>query len=114
MEVDDELELGGLNHRQIGRFDALENLTGHNADLTKHIENIGSIAHEPARFDHLTRKIIRWHSKVGRERDKLHPPAEKESIGTDEYGIGRFSGESCEGCLDFLAGAGFEQLNLQA
>jgi len=51
---------------------------------------------------------------VGRERDKLHPPAEKESIGTDEYGIGRFSGESCEGCLDFLAGAGFEQLNLQA
>src|SRR5262245_6611150 len=62
LEVDDELELGGLNHRQIGRFDALENLTGHNADLTKHIENIGSIAHEPARFDHLTRKIIRWHS----------------------------------------------------
>jgi hypothetical protein len=40
LEIDDQLQRGWLNDRQIGRFDALEDLPGVYADLTIHIPQL--------------------------------------------------------------------------
>ena len=50
LKVDDKLELGRLQDRQIGGLGALEDAAGIDADLTIGIRNIGSIAHQPAGF----------------------------------------------------------------
>src|ERR1700738_324172 len=51
LQVDDELEFGGLQDRQVSGLRAFEDLTGVDADLTIHVENIGPIAHQPTGFD---------------------------------------------------------------
>src|SRR5262245_13370863 len=48
LEVDDELELGRLNHRQIGRLLAFENPPDIVAALSISIRSVGSVAHETA------------------------------------------------------------------
>src|SRR5271166_646755 len=45
LQVDDELELGRLQDRQIGGFRTLEDLAGVDAHLTKHVQTVGPIAH---------------------------------------------------------------------
>src|ERR1700736_1465967 len=47
LQVDDELEFGRLQHRQVGGLCAFEDLTGVGADLAKHVQSIGPIAHQP-------------------------------------------------------------------
>ena len=54
LQVDDELEFGRLQDRQVGGLRALEDLTGVDADLTIHVQSIGPIAHQPTDFDNLT------------------------------------------------------------
>jgi hypothetical protein len=49
-----------------------------------------------------------------RERRKLDPSADEERIGRDEQGVGPVAHEGGEGRLDFAAGAGVEDLNLQS
>src|SRR6516165_8290457 len=51
LQVDDEFELGGLYHRQVGGLCALENLAGVDADPTIHVEKVTPIARQPAGFD---------------------------------------------------------------
>src|SRR5262245_37010669 len=45
LHVDNELELGRLQDRQVGRLGALEDLTGVDANLTKIVQSIGPVAH---------------------------------------------------------------------
>src|SRR5262249_54909435 len=54
LQVDDEFEFGGLQDRQVGGLRTVENLTGVGADLMIHVPSIGPIAHQQARFGHLT------------------------------------------------------------
>ena len=49
-----------------------------------------------------------------RERRKLDAPAKEEPVGGDEEGVGPVAHEGHEGRLDFAAGAGIEDLNLQS
>src|SRR6185312_3955021 len=51
LEVDDQLELGGLNHRQVGRLGALENAPGIDPGLPVGIEDAGSVANQAAGYD---------------------------------------------------------------
>src|SRR5271154_952474 len=48
LEVDDQFELGGLLHRQIGWFVALENAPGIDASLVVLIGKAAAIAHQAA------------------------------------------------------------------
>src|SRR5205809_3475308 len=57
LQVDDELEFGGLQDREVCGLGALEDLTGVGADLTKHVRTIGRVAHQPTDFDNLTTGI---------------------------------------------------------
>ena len=59
LQVDDELEFGRLQDRQIGGLRTLEDLTGVGADLTIHVRTIGIVGHQSAGFDSLARGIAR-------------------------------------------------------
>src|SRR5215471_7814399 len=48
LEIDHQLELGRLQHRQIGGFGALENPAGVGANLTIHVSKIDSITYQAA------------------------------------------------------------------
>src|SRR5262249_47693413 len=54
LQVDDELEFG---RRQVRGLRPSEDLTCVDADLTKHVQVIGPIAHQPAGFDSLASGI---------------------------------------------------------
>src|SRR5215471_14337278 len=54
LQVDDQLEFGRLQHRQIGRLLALENSTGEDANLVVPILSSGAIADQPAGRDGIT------------------------------------------------------------
>ena len=51
LEVDDELEFGRLQHRQVGGLRAFEDAAGIDADLAKRVRDIGPVAHQPAGRD---------------------------------------------------------------
>src|SRR5579864_5453518 len=57
LEVDHELEFGGLCDRQIARLLALENPSGVHTDLAIGICNAGRVAHQTARRDKLAHCI---------------------------------------------------------
>jgi hypothetical protein len=48
LHVDDKLEFGRLQDREVGGLRALEDLTGVDADPTKHVQPIGPVAHQPS------------------------------------------------------------------
>ena len=60
MKVDDELELGQLQHRQLGGLGALEDAAGIDTELTKRVRDVGSVTHQPADFHRFTDPISRW------------------------------------------------------
>src|SRR5262249_6224437 len=114
LQVDDELEFGRLQDRQVGGLRALEDLTGVGADLAPHVQTIGPIAHQQARFGPLTGRATRRNPVTRRERRKLDAPASEEPIAGNEEGIGPVACDSGEDRLDFPAVAGVEGLDLQS
>src|SRR6516165_4787433 len=101
-------------NRQLGGLRALEDLTGVDADLTPRVQNIGPIAHQQARFDHLTVGTTGRYPIARRERRKLDAPVDEEHLGHNEEGVGPVAYEGGEGRLDLAAGACIEDLNLQS
>src|SRR6476659_5958839 len=59
LQIDEKLELGRLQHRQLGRPRALEYAAGIDADLMKCLRVVASVAHQPAGHDILTLRISR-------------------------------------------------------
>ena len=87
-QVDDELEFGRLQHRQVGRLGALEDVAGIDADLMKHIREVGAVAHQAAGRDNVAVLIGSRKSVARRQGGKLHAATVEETVGTDEEGIG--------------------------
>src|SRR6516162_7600159 len=48
LEINDEVELGWPDHRQLGWFFALEDTAGVDAELARYFRNIRPVAHQPA------------------------------------------------------------------
>src|SRR5262245_36713664 len=89
LQVDDELEFGRLHDWQVSGLRAIEDAAGIVADLTKPVQNIGSIAHQPTDFDNLASGIGRGNPIAHRERRKLDTPAIiEEPVACDEEGLG--------------------------
>ena len=57
--VDDQLKLVRLHHRQVRRLGTPEDAAGIDADLTPRICNAGSLAHQSAGFGIFTQRICR-------------------------------------------------------
>jgi hypothetical protein len=87
VEIDNQLELGELQDRQVGGLRAFEDLTGVDADLTPHIRTVGPIAHQPG-FDMLPNGVGRRNPMARRERRKLDAPADEEPVGGNKEGVG--------------------------
>src|SRR5262249_17495824 len=113
MKVDDELEFGRLQHRQITGLGALEDAAGIDADLTKGIREVGSVTHQPAGFHRLTGPISRWNLVARRQSGKLHAATDQEGIASDEENIEALAGRWGKGCIDLADGIGVEDLALQ-
>ena len=85
----------------VGGLRVLENSTRVDADLMPRIQSIGPIAHQQARFDHLTAETARRYPIARRERRKLDVPAVEEPIAGNEEGIGPVAHEGGERRLNF-------------
>src|SRR5262249_40833526 len=83
MKVDDELEPGQLQHRQVGGLGAFEDGASIDADLTKPVRNVGSVAHQPTGLHGVTGPISRWNAVARRQSSKLHAAADQESVASD-------------------------------
>src|SRR2546428_3153918 len=112
LRVDDELEFGGLQNREVGGLRALEDSTDVDADLMPRLQTIGPITHQPSDLGMFTIGIDRGNPIARRERRQLHAPADEEAITGDIEGVGRVAPKAGEGGLDFAAGACVEHSNL--
>jgi len=113
-EVDDELEFGRLQHRQVGGLCALEDATAIDADLMKHVRDVGSIAHQPAGFHKFTEPISRRNSVARRQGDKLHAAAEEKCVGSDEEGVGALARKVGKSRVYLADRTDVEDLDLQS
>src|SRR5262245_65984088 len=109
--VDDQLQLARLYDRQVRRFGALEDATGLGAKLTKCVSEACSIAHQPAGFRKVAKRIGRGQSTKHRQERQLDTPVVKERGAWDEQTVGPFAAKACEGRLDLAAAAGIVHLN---
>src|SRR5262245_29059922 len=50
LQVDNELKLGRLQHRQVAGLGTLKDAAGINTDLTKPVGEIAPVAHQPAGY----------------------------------------------------------------
>ena len=114
LQIDDQLELVGLHHRQVSRLLALEDAAAIGADLAVHVDNVGAVAYQPATLDELARRIDGRKRMARGERDQLDAPAAEKHIGGDEERVRPLAHERRVGGIDLLIGAGIVELDLQA
>ena len=88
LEVDDQLELGGLLDRQVGGLLALENSAGVDAGLTVRVGDAAAVAHQAAGRDKLATLIDRGHRVAERQCGELFAAASEECIGADHERAG--------------------------
>jgi hypothetical protein len=84
LEIDDQLELGRVLHRHVGRLLALEDAAHRLADLAVQSREAGPIAHQAASFDIFAPGVTRGQRMARRERDQLSAPGVEEWIGADD------------------------------
>src|SRR5215472_18671574 len=111
--VDDELEFGCLQHRQVSRLSALENAAGIDADLMKHVRDVASVAHQATGSHKFTARISRWNPVARRQDGKLHPAIEEECVAGHHEGIGAFARTSGKDLVYLANCTGIEDLELQ-
>ena len=80
-QVDDEVELGRLHHRQVGGLIALEDTTRIDCKLTIRVRHTRPIAHEATVFHIRAHSVGCGNGMARRQRDDLHVTAGEERIG---------------------------------
>src|SRR6516162_4883341 len=100
LEIDHQLELGWLHHRQVGGFLAFENAPHIDPSLAIAVRVIGSVADEATRGHEFPLKIHHWDRITRCQFDKLIPPGGKEWIGADDERAGMLLHHGREGRID--------------
>ena len=111
--IDNQLKLARLHDWQVGRFSALEDTTGIDAEVTIRVPNARTVTHQPVDFGMFAVLIDCRNRMTRRQLGQLDTPAEQEAADTDEEGIGSLVCKSSERCVDFADGAGVENPNLR-
>src|SRR5262249_2330856 len=93
LEVDDQLELGWLLDRQLGRFRATENLADIGASLTIGIREARSVARQAAGCDVLAGIVDRWQRMARGQCDEVSALTLEERIVADEECLRSFLNE---------------------
>ena len=83
-EIDDQLELGRLQHRQVGRFLTFEDTAGLHADLTIGVGQVRSVGDESPGCSKLAPIVDRGKAMACRQCDDLIAQPEEAGIGTDD------------------------------
>src|SRR6516165_5495974 len=113
-QVDDQLELGRLYHRQIGGLFAFENAADINAGLAPCICEAAAIAHQAAGLGIFADVVNRGNFITRRERDKLTTGRGKDGIGTDNQCTDFCLTDSREGCVNFTLTADIRNVKAQS
>ena len=112
--VDDQLELGRLHDRQVGRLRALENATGIDADLTKRVGNVARRSSSARRRRLISRELhvvgSTW--RDARMANCTRRLVKKGSV-ADKKRVGSLAHRTCEGRIDLADGPGVVDLDLQ-
>jgi hypothetical protein len=98
-QINDEVELGRLDDRQLGRLGALKDPTSVDAELPKHFGEARTVAHEAPSLRILAHCMDRGDRMARGQRGKLGPTKEEEGIGADYECIGLVAGQGREGSL---------------
>src|SRR5215471_835279 len=99
-QVDNQLELGGLNDRHIGRLLAFEDTPYIQPALAVAVRKMWSVAHKATRIDKFLLEINGWHGMARRQCDKLITSIAKERIGTDDESADMLLVQRREGRID--------------
>src|SRR2546428_723951 len=67
LEVEDQLELCGLLHRQVGGLGAFQELVHVGGGASPQVKHVWSIRHETASLHPRPRTVYRWQAMLGRE-----------------------------------------------
>src|SRR5215470_4858723 len=113
LEVDDQLDFGGLLDRQVGGFLALENAARVEATQAKHIAEVVSVAHEPARGSEFGILVDCWNPMAERQCRELFGSAREECIGTNDESAGAQLDQGREGRIDLRFRACIQNVELQ-
>ena len=97
-----------------GRLGALEDAADIGADLPERIRKIWPVAHQSTNIGKLALRVDRGNCMARCEMDQLHAPVAKKRVAGNKQGIGFLGHKRSEGRIDLAAGAGVEDLNLQA
>jgi hypothetical protein len=97
LQVDGKLEFGGLLHRYIGGLSSVQDLAGIDPDSMKHVQYVGSVAHQSTPGDKIMTRVSRRYSVARRQGGKLPTPANEECIGRDKQRIDLLATKSSEG-----------------
>jgi hypothetical protein len=82
--------------------------------LTKHVHDVGSVAHQPTGCDKITVRIRRRYPSARRQNRKLAAAAGEKCVATEEEGIGAIAGKSGKGRIDLADCRGIEYLSFQS
>ena len=86
LEIDDQLKLRRLQHRQVGGLLALENPASVDADLTVRIRGAGSVAHQAAGLGVLAQLINRRNFVAcSKSRQSIAGEKEMRTTSDDQY-----------------------------
>ena len=84
LEVDDQLELCRLHHRQVGGLLALKNAASVDAGLPITVKKIGAVAHQAPRYREFALLIDRRNAMACRQRRDVIAPTEEERVGGNQ------------------------------
>ena len=105
-QIDDQIKLGRLHYRQVGRLSTLKDFAGVDADLTVRFRLARSVAHEASNFRILAYIIDGWNRMSCRQCGKLETPAGKERIRPYHERVGSIADKRSEGSLDLACAWG--------
>src|SRR5262245_47819666 len=88
LDVDNQLEFGGLHNRQVCGLGALEDTASVNAELMIGIRQARAIADQPASLGDTAYPGRNRDRMVRRQVGKLHPSVKEKRIAADEQYIG--------------------------
>src|SRR5262245_25859937 len=100
--IDDQLEPARLHNGQVRWLCALEDAADINADLSIHIAQIRSVAHQAAGLHIVAQRIGGGDGVSRRQMGQLHAPAGEERRRADEESIQPFARNRCKGCVDLV------------
>src|SRR5262249_52555863 len=114
LEIDDEIELGRLQNRQVGRFFALENSANVDAQLMLGVTEATSIAYQASINGVLPGGEYRRH-RVAREYGaEPFAVAAEQGVGNDEQRVDLLIRKTGDGWLEIAFGAGSDNFEWHA